>query len=188
MTRLLVPVAAIAVFGLTGCSTLRVTTDHEPSALRTMASYGSYGWLPRPETEDPELHNSLLATRVESAVDIELGAKGFRRIDAEKPDFRVGWHASVEGRVDVSTVNNYYGYGHSSWAASGSGASADTFVRQIEEGTLILDVVDVQSGQLVWRGTAQADVSMDDSLEKREQRIREAVRKLLQDFPPEWKP
>jgi len=185
MTRLLVPAAVITTFTLAGCSSLQVSTDHDPTAVASMAGYGSYDWMPHPEGDDPLLHNRLLATRVENAVDAELGAKEFRRIDQGTPDFKVGWHASLEGKVDVSTVNNYYGYGHQSWGASGGGAHADTFVREYKQGTLILDVVDARSNKLVWRGTAQAEVSMSDSTEKRESRIRKAVQKLFKGFPPE---
>jgi hypothetical protein len=126
-----------------------------------------------------------LAERVENAVNSELGARGYRQIDTEAADFKVGWHASVEGQVDVSTVNNYYGYGGSAWGAGGGNAYTDTYVREYKQGTLILDVVDARTDELVWRGTAQAEVSMSDDSEKRERRIQLAVEKLLRDFPPE---
>ena len=54
----------------------------------------------------------------------------------------------------------------------------------IEEGTLILDFVDTRSKKMIWRGSANADVSDATTPEKREKIIDDAVENILKYFPP----
>ena len=55
---------------------------------------------------------------------------------------------------------------------------------EYDEGTLILDIVDAESRTLIWRGSARAEVSATVAPETREARVREAVRRILEQFPP----
>jgi hypothetical protein len=117
-------------------------------------------------------------------VNQELQTRGYRLVD-ENPDFKVGWHGAIDQKLDVGTMDSYYGYGWGSWYSPYYGGGAPhTYVREYEEGTLILDVVDAASNKLVWRGTAQAELSSNSSAEKRQERLNEAVSKILEDFPP----
>ena len=61
----------------------------------------------------------------------------------------------------------------------------DTYVREYDEGTLIIDIVDAGSNELVWRGAAQGEVNLAASPQEREQRAQDAVQRILEDFPPQ---
>jgi hypothetical protein len=60
----------------------------------------------------------------------------------------------------------------------------DTYTYYYEEGTLILDIVDVKEHQLVWRGTAKAVVDENATPEQRQARIDQAVSMILDKYPP----
>jgi hypothetical protein len=62
-----------------------------------------------------------------------------------------------------------------------------TYVRQYEEGTLVLDIVNAKSNQLMWRGSAQAEINRQLKPEEREKRLQEAIGKILAQFPPKKK-
>jgi hypothetical protein len=51
MTIRLGSIAVLAALSATGCSSVRVSTDHDPGAIRAMAVYANYCWLPRPEAQ-----------------------------------------------------------------------------------------------------------------------------------------
>ena len=51
-------------------------------------------------------------------------------------------------------------------------------------GTLIIDVFDAAERELVWRGSGEGRVNQARSPEDRQERIDDAVRKILRDFPP----
>ena len=65
------------------------------------------------------------------------------------------YHVGAQDKVDVQSWGYGYGYGpgryHGTW---GGGGGIETY--NYTEGTLIIDIVDASSKQLVWRGTAQA--------------------------------
>ena len=163
---------------ITACSTIDVSSDYDPKA--NFARYQTYGWLPRKDQDatDPRLQSSLLHSRIREAVTTELTNKGLRHEPMANPDLLVAYHVALEGKLDVSTVPNYP-YWPSIW-----GATTTTSVRQYEEGSLILDLVDVSNHHLVWRGSAKAEVKPDASPEQKEKRIKEAVHEILKNYPP----
>jgi hypothetical protein len=167
----------VLALGLAGCSGMSISTDFDPAAVPAMAAYRTYSWLEQPGGKDVRVSNDLVNSRVISAVDREMLANGYERDMSGAPDFLVGYHIDLEGKLDVDTIDSYYGYGYRAW-------QTETYVRQYVEGTLILDVVDAESNDLVWRGQAQAEVDAQPDPEARTARINEAVRQILAKFPP----
>ena len=54
----------------------------------------------------------------------------------------------------------------------------------VPEGTLIIDFVEPNSKNLLWRGAAKGVFDNARTPEKRDKMINEAVQKILQNFPP----
>jgi hypothetical protein len=135
-----------------------------------------------------EAASSLLDQRIRKAVKETLSSKGISEVDRQQTDVLVSYHIGIETRLDVQTVHRGYGHGygghgrHRGWGA-GAGY-ADTRVTQYDEGTLLLDLVDPQRMDLIWRGSAQSRISTRTSPEEREQRVREVVDKVLAQYPP----
>ncbi|MFY0582221.1 DUF4136 domain-containing protein [Cystobacter fuscus] len=184
---------AVLVSALAACSGIQTRTNFDPGAVQALESYRTYSWLPMKEGADTRIYNSIIQSRVRLAVDRELAERGFRLVDEnQKPDFKLGWHGAIDKRVDVDVINNFYGYRWDPWydpffgpvAYGGAGAPTAT-VREYREGTLILDVVDAKSNNLVWRGTAEATLADNMSAKKSQKLIDNAVEKILKDFPPE---
>jgi len=171
---------------LPGCSGFKVSSDFDPEV--DFSKYGSYAWLPRPDpTKDPEAsrRDGLLIQRIERAVDASLTTKGMRRVEPEAgPSLLVTEHISVEQKLRVNTTN--YGYGYGRWGYYGGGYT-DTYVDQYEEGTLILDFIDAQTKQLVWRGSVQSRLRDESTPEARDARVRAAVNAILDRYPPSRK-
>ena len=166
---------------LGACSGMKITTDYNPETAPNFSAYQTYAWLPQPIRRDARVYNAITEDQVRRAVDNSLSAGGYRKLTSGAPDFLVAWTAAIEGKVDVTMVNGYYGYGYRGWGAW----SAEPMVREYDEGTLILDVIDAESRELVWRGVAQAKVSQNSSPDQRGRRINEAVGKILANFPPQ---
>ena len=163
---------AILILGGAGCSSVSVSTDYDPQT--DFSRLKTYDWMPgRP----PLGSDTLTSSRIQRAVDDGLRARGY--VKASRPDFHVAYQVSVGQRVE-SIPSSDYAYG---WRRSYS-MSGGTEVRTYDEGTLILDVVDPASKTLLWRGTARSVVEPGLMPEEREAKIREAVEKLLEEFPP----
>jgi hypothetical protein len=163
-----------------GCApSISVKEDYDREADFT--AFHKYDWIHVPtdaagSVQAALARNSLLDKRIKASVNGELAKKGYAQ-NAENPDFFVMYHTGTESKVDVTDWGYGYGYG-GYWGGGG------VDVYQYTEGTLLLDIIDAKSKQLVWRGMAQGTIDPDAPAERREQRLNEAVTRMLATFPP----
>lgn len=183
LTRSLLPLSLVA---LGACSTMQVQSDYDPAAR--FDGLQTYDWVKteKKPAADLRLSDPLLDKRITDLVESQLAAQGYRRSLAGAPDFMVGYHVALEKKLAVSTMNDYYGY-RAGWGWSyGAGTGRvmpESYVYEYEQGSLIIDIVNTKTRQLMWRGSAQAEVNQ----KKRDQQLAEAVRRILQGFPPKQK-
>jgi hypothetical protein len=169
----------VVVVALAACAPqIHIASDYDPSA--DFARMKTYAWLQTPAhvPQDPRINSDLLASRVHSAVNDELTVRGYAE-SVEKPDFRVTYHVAVKDKIDVQSFPTDYGYGLGRWPAG-----SDVRVAQYEEGMLLLDLVDGETNELIWRGSAQARIDPNRSPAERTKLIRSAVHQMLDRFPP----
>jgi hypothetical protein len=169
---------AIALALLTACSTVRVSVDYDPE--EDFTTYSSYAWLPQtPEaTGHPRADSPMVQRRLRSGVDRALANKGFREVSSD-PDFWVTFHMSVAQKLDVSTsYTPYRRYGYTM-------SIPETEVREYEEGTVIIDIVDARERELVWRGIGRGRLRRAaPEPEKQEEIANEVAAEILSAFPP----
>jgi hypothetical protein len=163
---------------LSGCATLQVNSYVERGA--SLSQYQTFGWGVRDglETGDPRLDNNpFFDTRVRSQVESKLTARGYAKMGPQ-PDLWVHYHARVNQRLDASSLEN-----------TGSGRNDDNRPFVYDAGTLVIDLVDRASNRVVWRGWA--DGTLDGAIDNQrwmEQRVDEAVAKILARLPPRTSP
>lgn len=185
MRRIVSAAGLVLVVMLMGCSTVTIMSDYDPTAVDACADYKTYAWLEPPKGNDPRVHNDLVETAIISAVDTELAARGYTEVTSGPADFLIGYHLDIQGKFNVTHVNDYYGYSYGYWAPRYGAGYSQTYVDQYDEGTLLLDIVDGKSNKLVWRGTARAELDEYANPRKRRERLDSAVQRLISDFPPE---
>jgi len=185
--RMIAPLVCIAlVAAALGCSTRKsmyVNTDYDPHALPDFPFYETYSWLP--ENGDREI-DEVVAARITNAVDRELDAKGFHLVEnIQGPDFLVGYHVAIDDKLGALDINSYYGYHWGRWEDAYTPiGDPTTIVREFEQGTLIIDIVDGDSDSLAWRGTARTELKPESPVEDRRKLVRKAVEMILREFPP----
>jgi hypothetical protein len=163
---------------LTGCgSMLRVTTDYNPSV--DFQFYKSYAWIPEGPTEkgdggEPLLDSDLIRGRIRRAIENELQLKGFERVGLDQAQILVDYHAALGKELRAHTIDRHYRHG--GWS--------EVEVREYQTGTLIIDLIDAKSRELVWRGTGTDYIQKTATPEQREENIRAAVQRILGDYPP----
>ncbi len=74
----------------------------------------------------------------------------------------------------------YYG---SSYGYPGAGYAGTGRVRESLEGTLVLDITDVRTEEVIFRGWARKSLHSDPSPEKVRMYVTEAVEEIFEDFP-----
>ncbi|MFP2926922.1 DUF4136 domain-containing protein [Pyxidicoccus sp. 3LG] len=171
---------------LAACAGIEVNTNYDPNAVQQLDSYRTYAWLPQPKGADPRVYNDIINSQVHQAVDQQLQGRGYQLVDpSASPDFLIGWQGAIDSKVSASTVNSYYGYPYDPfWDPFYGPGAPSTYVREYEEGTIFLDIVDGKAKKLVWRGTAQAEVNENPSAASTKERVDEAVKEMLSRFPP----
>jgi hypothetical protein len=179
MTPIRVALAALLTLALAGCSSIRIDTDYDPQA--DFSALRSYAWLAetQPPTGDPRIDNALVDARIRDAIDAQLAERGLEKVDASRADFLVAYHVVVERRLDVQTL--YRSYGRAGW---GGGGYSDTVVRDYEEGMLLIDFLRSETGDLLWRGSAQARLRERRTPEARYAHTQKVVGKILAAYPP----
>lgn len=160
-----------------GCSSLSVDSDYDPQV--DFSSLHTFGWW---SDTAPEGIDDLTAERIRAALAATLPEHGLQPAPAgTTPDVLVAYRASVRQRLEARPTTVSIGYGwHHGYGAIGTGTEVTTY----DEGTLVVDLVSPEGGTLLWRGTASRAVPNDRTPEEREARIREAVRAILERYPP----
>jgi hypothetical protein len=178
---------------LLGCSTMEIQSDYDTGT--DFSTLRSYAWLDdRSAVEGGEKETrSLLDQRIRRAVEQTLLEKGHPKVPQDQASFLVSYHVGVDRKLDVHTIHHGYGYGYGGrgyyhygpyWGPYWGGYS-DTRIREYDEGTLLIDFIDPERRELLWRGSAQARVEGYSKPAEREERVRKAVAKILEQFPPE---
>lgn len=169
---------------LAGCSSLKTSSDYDPSA--NFSDVKTYAWVER-KTQDTHYHlDGLMDQRVRSAVNRQLSLKGMKQVAPAKADVLMNYLIKVDKKINVDTFNSNYGYnpyyGHG-WGMSGFMYS-QTRVREYEVGTLILDMVNRESGKLIWRGSVADTIRNQNTPEERIEVVNQAISEMLVNYPP----
>jgi hypothetical protein len=60
-------------------------------------------------------------------------------------------------------------------------------VNEIVVGTLVIDLADARTRQMVWRGIGVKEIDTAARPEQRDKNVQQAIAKILRDFPPKQK-
>jgi len=129
-------------------------------------------------------NNPLGEKRVLAEIQQGLTEKGWAHTaDDAKADAIVVLHGATEKQKSLNTFysGGYGGYGWRGGWGGGMGTSTTT-VDEYTVGTLVVDIFDAKSKQLVYRGTATDELS--NKPEKNAKKLAKASDKLFKDFPP----
>ena len=125
---------------------------------------------------------SLMDKRVRAAVEKELQAKGFAMETKADPDFLVTYYPIVHERRYRTTTRMGWGWGYRPFYG-GIGTSTSQ-VHTYQEGTIVIEIVDFKTNQMIWQGAAAGALTGLNSPEDADEVVPKAVRDILAKFPP----
>lgn len=165
--------AALLCCASVACSSVSVSHDYDPSEnFAKLKSWAFSSSTPSPPPPGGEPVSALSLARIRTAVEAELTARGYPKVEPQSASFLVAYDAAVGKQIESHPTSSPARYG---WG---------TEVSVYDEGTLVIDIVDAGSKSLVWRGVARGAVHPDSTPEERDERIRSAVKQVLDRFPP----
>lgn len=124
--------------------------------------------------------NDLSERRVLSEFDEALTAKGWKKAPEDQADILVVLHGATSKKHSATTF--YSGMGGYGYRGFGGTGTASTMVSEYTVGTLVVDMFDSKSKNLVFRGTAEDEIS--DKPEKNAKKLEKVSAKLFKNFPP----
>jgi hypothetical protein len=149
-----------------------VTTNAMPGT--DFSKYHTYKWVTIEGAAQP---NQIVDAQIKSSVDSQLATKALTKTDGDKVDLLIGYQASI----DQEKQWNAYGMGGGvRWGGGMATAQQST----IGIGTLVLDMYDPTSKQLVWTGRATKTLDTSANQQKKQKNLDKAMQKLLKNFPP----
>jgi hypothetical protein len=172
--KILVVLVGLTLLFAGNAAAQQVKTDYDRSA--NFAQYKTYSW------EHVKTQDALDVDRIKSAVNTALAAKGWTQVDSGG-DVSI---LAVEITRDQQTLNTFYnGFGGGwGWRRFGGGGlgEATTTTETYKVGTVVVDLFDTKSKELLWRGTSTDTVSNNSN--KNIKNLDKGVEKMFKNFPP----
>ena len=155
-------------------SAQQVKTDYDRGA--NFGQYKTYSWA------QVKTKEALDVDRIKTAVNSALAAKGWTPVDSDG-DISI---VAIEITRNQQTLNTFYdGFGGGwGWRRFGGGGfgEATTTTETYKVGTLVVDLFDVKTKQLIWRGTSSDTLS--NNSDKNIKNLDKGVDKMFKHFPP----
>jgi hypothetical protein len=178
----------VTLFAVTGCA----VTDLDRTV--NFAAYKSFNWGEgEVKVENPVYESGLINKNIRHTVEEEFAKRGIVR-DKQNPDFIVSYHTYTEQK-ERRTRSPFYGHPYYPFGfypfmygwGWGPYAYGMPQVERYTEGTLIIDISDAKSDELIWRGTVSGKVDDVGNLQKQ---IAKGVRAIIKKYPvtPEASP
>ena len=148
----------------------------------------TFAWQDTPDTSLEE-RNPFMHSLIKNTIEAELATSGLTEVDAN-PDVWVNYHASTSTDVQLRTDSYGYsmgGYGMAGWGYYGMAAgpvSSTTRVVEYTRGTLVVDIWDAKSKELVWRGTVSD--TLPDNVQKAEKLVVKSIGKMADQGRKLW--
>ena len=149
-----------------------IQTDFDHQA--NFSQYKTYSW------QEIKASNSLWDDRIKEAVNAQLGSKGWIQVDSGGNVVIV----AIKTTQTERTLQTFYdGMGGGwRWRGFGGFGESTTTEQDYKEGTLVVDMYDASTKQLIWR--ASAEDMLSDKAEKNEKNLDKGVAKMFKSFPP----
>ena len=151
----------------------QVKTDYDRST--DFSQYRTYSW------EKVQTQDQLWVDRIKEAVNAALTAKGWTQVPS-------GGNVSIvaiEMTRNQQTLDTFYNGFGGGWRWGGGFGDATTTVNTYKVGTLVVDMFDANTKQLIWRGSSSDTLS--DKSDNNIKNLDKGVQKMFHQFPPEPK-
>jgi hypothetical protein len=141
-------------------------------------------------TEKTTYNSPLITERTHAAIAAQLEARGLRQV-GRNPDIYVSTRRVFKTEYEVYGSPYWglgygWGYGYGPYYTGWGPWYGDSGWYSVDErivGTLVVDVENAATGELMWRGLAEKHVHEHASPEHRIKRVNKEVNKMFEKFP-----
>jgi Domain of unknown function (DUF4136) len=136
---------------------------------QSFSQYHTYAWG---SNNANQIQNSILAQVAQQDIDTALQGKGLQKVtEDQKPDLLLTASGGMKEQTSY-TAMGMRGFG---------GGMGSITPQQNVIGTMIVDLYDIKTKSLVWRGIAQDTLSNNGN--KNQQTVQKAIQKMFKQWP-----
>ena len=146
---------AVALMFFVGSGSALAETHSDFTKSYQLQALKTFSFKPQHRiSRDPLANNDIWANDVREAIRHDLTTRGMTEVSNGNPDFYVAFYVGLQDRYDISSL----GYGmpvfHRGFRSGWWGWPRDYDVWAVpyKESTVIVDMIDAHTNQLVWRG------------------------------------
>jgi hypothetical protein len=158
----------------------KITVEANQSADADFTKYKTFNWSSQVSDElDPGfyfLNDLVLKAEVRDAVEGELNGRGYKRAESA-PDMIVNFRVFEQ----PATLRGFEGMGDNYWGNNEATGANSQIEYNVKPGTLMVNIVDAKSGQVVWQGFASGLIN-DNKFIKDKVQVREAANLIFDRF------
>jgi len=162
-TSMTMTASALALAILAGSSSAFAATHSDYTKSYPLQTLKTFAFKTQHRiSRDPLANNDIWANDVREAIRTDFRNHGIAEVTNGTPDFFVAFYVGLNDRYDV----NYLGYGvpvfHRGFRTGWWGwpRGYDVWAVPYTESTVIVDVIDAHTNQLVWRGYDTGTLNM----------------------------
>jgi hypothetical protein len=137
------------------------------------SKFHTYKWVP---IEGASAPNQIMDAQIKQAIDAQLATKGLTKTDDDKADLYIGYQVAISQQKQW----NAYGTGGMRWG----GGMASATESMITTGSLVVDMYEQGTKNLVWTGTATKQIDTNAKQDKIEKNLNKGMAKMLKNYPP----
>lgn len=148
-----------------------------------LSQYRTWDWV-SPLVDETVLDRAQiepgLRQAAESAINDRMTDRGYRRV-ASSPDLVINYH--VAGRdIDEDYIREMYnGKYYPKYRVNFSGPRSAK--KKWQEGSILIFIFDPDSGEMIWRSSATAEVTDEAPLDRRIERLNTAIKMVFTSLP-----
>ena len=145
---------AVALVILAGSGSALAATHSDFTKSYQLQALKTFEFKPQNRvSRDPLANNDIWANDVRQAIRTDMTEHGLTELTNGQPDFYVAFYVGLKDRYDIDSIDYglpfHRGFRGAWW---GWPRGYDVWAVPYTESTIIVDVIDAHTNQLVWRG------------------------------------
>jgi hypothetical protein len=179
---------ACGIVALAGCESTKPTLHTDFDRSVNFANYHTYDYE-SPVGTDKAGYSTLITQHFKQAIDAEMTARGYRKVDSN-PDLYVNFMANAVEKTDIRSTPStsmtvgmgYYGYRGGMYSTMPMYTSNDIQTVRYKVGTANVDLVDAREKRLIWTGVIEGKLT-DEAMKNPQPVIANVVNQIFTQFP-----
>lgn len=167
--------------GFYSCSK-SIWIDQEPNV--SISNFETFSWngIKTGEGHSYYMKNNIDGS-IKSLIDKTLAEKGYHESSTQKGDFFIDFHVFIKAdyfQQDYCPTGFYGNRGYIDQITPGPVCNVPLKTATFDSGTLVIDIVDTRSGQIIWRGNV---FGLIENPRFAPEIFEKKVKRLLKKFP-----